>query len=131
MWVLIICDNNVCFCNKTISKRRCIQTNQNDIYTLLTIHSISTPNRHPPIFPHPSIKPFSFSFSRYFLKMAIFSGIVFIIFSALSVADGRIPGNYAGGSWQGAHATFYGGSDASGTMGMSHFCIIQHFLLFN
>ncbi|CAA6669385.1 unnamed protein product [Spirodela intermedia] len=35
----------------------------------------------------------------------------------MSMVDARIPGVYTGGAWQTAHATFYGGSDASGTMG--------------
>lgn len=45
---------------------------------------------------------------------------IFFLVSLLSMsAEGRIPGVYTGGSWQNAHATFYGGSDASGTMGRS------------
>ena len=32
------------------------------------------------------------------------------------VTDARIPGNYSADPWQSAHATFYGGSDASDTM---------------
>ncbi|PPD96020.1 hypothetical protein GOBAR_DD06950 [Gossypium barbadense] len=38
------------------------------------------------------------------------------LFSIFVLVNARIPGVYTGGSWETAHATFYGGSDASGTM---------------
>ncbi|XP_060174843.1 expansin-A6-like [Lycium barbarum] len=43
--------------------------------------------------------------------------IVSLFSVMLFAAEARIPGVYTGGAWQSAHATFYGGSDASGTMG--------------
>lgn len=42
--------------------------------------------------------------------------LVSLLFIIVAV-EARIPGVYSDGAWQSAHATFYGGSDASGTMG--------------
>ena len=51
-------------------------------------------------------------------KMAV--GVVVCLASLISLSSlvqAKIPGAYSGGAWQSVHATFYGGSDASGTMG--------------
>lgn len=44
--------------------------------------------------------------------------VLIFISSMWMMGEARIPGVYSGGAWQNAHATFYGGADASGTMGM-------------
>ncbi|KAK9714192.1 hypothetical protein RND81_06G078500 [Saponaria officinalis] len=43
--------------------------------------------------------------------------ILFIASLLLITVSGRVPGTYQPGPWTRAHATFYGGDDASGTMG--------------
>lgn len=54
--------------------------------------------------------------------MGTMNHVVYIASLAMSLTmwmvESRIPGVYNGGAWETAHATFYGGSDASGTMGM-------------
>ncbi|KAL8257536.1 hypothetical protein R6Q59_029577 [Mikania micrantha] len=49
--------------------------------------------------------------------MEVISVFIIILTMIPAAVNARISGVYTGGQWQTAHATFYGGSDASGTMG--------------
>ena len=62
-------------------------------------------------------------------KMAVGVVVCFAsLISLFSLVQAKIPGAYSGGAWQSAHATFYGGSDASGTMGTSLFSTLCFYL---
>ncbi|KAL3653154.1 Expansin-A6 [Castilleja foliolosa] len=49
--------------------------------------------------------------------MALSAALLIAFLSLTILVEARKPGNFKSGPWQLAHATFYGGSDASGTMG--------------
>lgn len=102
---ILISANNLSFSNYGVSLL---------VYKQLSTSDVST------IIKSLSLLDYSLLLYKHLQKMAIIPSIlltIFPLFLLLSLTKAAIPGVYSGGSWQTAHATFYGGDDASGTMG--------------
>ena len=78
-----------------------------------TSHALSPFTRKGPIGGH---SPSSYIFP-WLLPQTSKAQTIVCILALMTVVDAWVPGFYRGGPWETAHATFYGGNDASGTMG--------------
>lgn len=57
-------------------------------------------------------------------RMVVAVSMLLLIVQAFGLVEGNYGGNFLGGGWGQAHATYYGGADASGTQGGQLRCVI-------